>query len=108
MAIPHLAPGELTNLLAMADPAARQTTTIFKTTRLEVIRLVLASGKQIPPHSVPAEAIIQCLTGQISFEARGKKQTLLPGAMLYLEGGDKHALEALEDSTLLVTILLSI
>ena len=38
---------------------------LFKTEELEVIRLVLAAGKSLPPHKVPGEITIQCLEGRI-------------------------------------------
>jgi quercetin dioxygenase-like cupin family protein len=50
--------------------------------------------------------ILQCVEGRISFVAGGRTQTLTAGDMLYLDDAEPHALDALEDSSLLVTILL--
>ena len=107
MALTHLGPGEVANLCAPSPAVANKTATLVKTPRLEVIRLVLPAGKRIPPHAVARELTVQCLSGSVVFEACEKRQTLAPGDLLYLEGGELHALEALENVTLLVTILLA-
>ena len=104
MAIPHAAPGEIIDLMAPFDPS--QTTTLVKSSRLAVIRLVLPEGKEIPPHDVPGEITVQCLAGRIVFQALGQSQELEPGKLVYLAGGDGHALTAVEPSVALVTILL--
>ena len=71
------------------------------------MRRLFQAGKQIDPHAVPGEITVQCLEGKSVFTARGKDNELTPGRMLYLAGGDEHALRAVEDASLLVTILLN-
>ena len=83
-----------------------KTSTLIKTDSLEVIRLVLPAGKQLPPHHVEGEITVQCLEGRIIFDAEGTEHELAAGQMLYLTGGVTHALRGIEDSTALVTILL--
>lgn len=108
MALPHAHPGHRIDVSPLGANLARiQTTTLFKTASLEVIRLVLPAGKRIEPHSVPGEVTVQCLEGSVEFEARGRQEILTPGSLLYLAGGDEHALHAVEDSAVLVTIVLS-
>lgn len=72
-----------------------------------MIRLVMPAGKKLPPHRVPGEIMVQCLEGRVDFRIDGAKRELTAGSLLYLEGGGEHALEALDRSSLLVTILLS-
>jgi len=67
---------------------------------------VLAAGKVIPEHQAPGEIIVQCLEGEVAFTACGKTETLEAGRMLYLSSAAPHALEARQDSSVLVTILL--
>lgn len=107
MAIQHAKPSEVVNLLNEVEAAAGKTTTLIKTPRLEVIRMILPAGKKIPPHAVSTEVVVQCVEGKVIFEARGRQQTLGPQNLLYLEAGDEHALQALEHSIVLVTILLA-
>lgn len=107
MAIPHAAPGQIIDVRPLGQAVPNPiTTTLIKTDRLEIIRLVLPAGKQIPPHRVDGEVTVQCLEGRVSFQARSQTQELAAGQMLYLAGGDEHALTALENASVLVTILL--
>ncbi|MCX8138792.1 MAG: cupin domain-containing protein, partial [Gemmataceae bacterium] len=78
----------------------------IKTARLEVIRLVLPAGKEIPPHKVAGEITVHCLEGRVAFTALGRTQELAAGQMLYLPGHELPSLRGLEDASVLVTILL--
>ena len=83
-----------------------KTTTLVKTADLELIRLVLPAGKEIPSHKAPGEITVQCLEGRVAFTADGKTQELTAGQLLYLAAGEPHAVKGIEDSSLLVTILM--
>ena len=107
MAIPHAKPGEVVDVRPLgAALAATNTWTIVKTRTLEVIRIVLAAGKELPPHKVPGEMTVHCLEGRVDFRFGKSKHELTAGNFLYLEGGSEHSLHASENSSLLVTILL--
>ena len=71
-----------------------------------MLRLVVAAGTQIPRHQVPGEITVQCLDGQVIFDAGGTDRDLEAGDLLFLKGGTPHALRAVKDSSVLVTILL--
>ena len=108
MSIPHVKSGEVVQLpLGAATLSSSKTTTLVKTTDLEVIRLVLHAGKEIPSHKAPGEITVQCLEGRVAFTAEGKTQELTAGQFLFLAAGEPHALKALESSSLLVTLLLA-
>jgi quercetin dioxygenase-like cupin family protein len=107
MAVLHARPAEPIDILPLGkELRVVPTTTLVKTESLEVLRLVLRAGKEIAPHRVPKEITVQCLEGIVQFTARDRQQLLTPGTLLYLSGGDEHALRAVEDASLLVTILL--
>ena len=107
MAIPHLAPGEGVDLMPHdLDLATARTEALFKTAHLEVIRLVLRAGKSFPPHQVPGDITIQCLTGRLEIGVDSNACTLEPGQLLYLAGGVMHSVLALQDACGLVTIVL--
>ena len=107
MSIPHAQPGEVINVRPLG-PAIKttKTATLAKTADLELIRLVLPAGKQIATHKAPGEVTVQCLEGRVSFVAGNTTRELAAGQLLYLEAGAPHSLAALEDSSLLVTMLL--
>lgn len=107
MAIPHAKSGEVIDIrpLGSALPHSK-TTTLVKTDALEIIRLVIPAGKDIPEHRAPGEIAVQCLEGRIAFGSGGMKQDLKEGELLYLSSGEPHSLHGIEDATVLVTILL--
>lgn len=107
MAIPHAASGEVIDIRPLGDQLADSVThTLVKSDRLEVIRLIVPAGKQIPPHKVAGPITVQCLEGRVEFSAHGEWKQLEPGEMLHLAGGEMHAVKGVLDSSVLVTIQL--
>jgi len=107
MSLPHAASGEVIQLHPL-DPKLPDTVSIalLKSSQLEVMRLVLAAGKSMPEHHVPGELTLQCLDGAVQISAHGKVQTLRAGEMLFLAGNVPHALHAVEDASVLMTMVL--
>jgi quercetin dioxygenase-like cupin family protein len=106
MSIPHAKSGEVVSLPLGTALSETKTTTLVKTDDLEVIRLVVPAGKEIPTHKAPGPITVQCLEGRVSFMAHGQSQELHAGMFLYLNSAERHSLKGIEDSSLLVTILL--
>lgn len=107
MAIPHAQPGDVVDVRPFADAFAdSKTTALFQTAHLKVIRMVMPKGKVLSEHTAPGEIIVQCLEGNITFTTMGEPKTLQAGDMLYLAAGETHALEAIEDSSFLLTVAL--
>lgn len=107
MAMPHATPGELIDLRPTgASLLETATQAFFKTDHLEVMRLVLLTGERFPEHQVPGEVTLQCLEGVIRLHLGERSVDMVAGTMLFLLGGTPHALEAMEDAAVLVTILL--
>lgn len=107
MAIPHAKSGELIDVRPLGTALAQaRTMTLVKTKDLEVIRLVIPQGKVIPAHQAPGEITVQCLEGRVAFTAGGTTKNLEAGQLLFLASQEPHALEGLENASVLVTILL--
>jgi quercetin dioxygenase-like cupin family protein len=107
MAIPHAAPNEVIDVRPIGRTIREQDSQLLvRTEHLEVFRYALPAGKSIQQHTAAGLMIVQCIEGAVAFTALGKTQTLSGGDLLYLADGEPHSLEALEDSSLLVTILL--
>ena len=106
MSIPHAKPGEVIQLPLGAALSSSKTMTLAKTADMELIRLVLPAGKDIASHKVAGEITVQCLEGRVALTAAGKTQDLAAGQSLCLAAGEPHALQAIEESSVLVTILL--
>lgn len=107
MAIPHAKSGQIVDIRPLGDRIENSiTTTLVKTDELEVIRLVLPAGKEIPPHKTPGEITVQCLEGVVNFTSERQTQVLEAGQLMYLSGEELHSLTAVENASVLVTILL--
>lgn len=108
MALQHAASGERIALRRGADDIANFTSVaLAKTEHMELIRLLLPKGKDLPEHFVDGEISLVCLEGEMLVKAYGKDVMLRPGEMIWLEGRVPHAVVANEDSVGLLTILLT-
>jgi quercetin dioxygenase-like cupin family protein len=107
MAIPHAKSGEPVDVRPLGPQlASSRTATLVKTEHLEIIRLVIPAGKNIAEHRVAGELTVQCLEGRVTFKSGETQRELSPGMLLFLNGGEPHSLRAIEDSSVLVTIVL--
>jgi len=102
MALQHAKPGEAVNLSALNE---MKSAALVKHERFEVMRLLLSAGQTMAPHKVPGPITVQCLEGKCIFSVGDSPNELTPGMWLYLEGGAMHAVEAKEETQLLVTVL---
>ena len=107
MAIPHAKSGEVIDVRPLASALSQtRTTTLVKSKTLEIIRLVIPSGKDIPWHQAQGEITLQCLEGRIALMVGDTAHDLEAGQMLYLAEGTPHSLRGLEGASALLTILL--
>jgi len=102
----HAQPGERVQIRPAKLPDSLSTS-LIKTEKLHILRLVVGTGKEIPQHSAPGELIVQCLEGRIAFSCLGRSQDLAGGELLYVPDSEPHSLTGIEDSVLLLTIFLS-
>lgn len=97
-------PGDVIDirLLGSALTQAR-TTALVKTPTLQVVRLVIPSGKDIATHQSDGDITVQCLEGRVTFTAGNRTQELEPGQLLYLSSQEPHSLHGIVDASVLVT-----
>ncbi|PPK76310.1 hypothetical protein B0F87_104403 [Methylobacter tundripaludum] len=108
MATHHAAPGEIVDLASWADDLPNEKTkAIIKTNEIELARLVIPKGKEYPNHKVSGPIVVQCVQGKIELTAMGTTQELHSGQLLYLAAGELHSLKGVEDSVILLTILIT-
>lgn len=104
MALKHLEPGEPTAVGPLGTGIKEATTrALVKTDRFELVRLILKRGSTIPVHAVPGFTSLHCLEGAVIVEAN-EPISLSANDWVYLPRQEKHALRALEDSSVLLTI----
>ena len=107
MALTHVGPREVVSLSAKdSELIAERTTALVKAGNFELIRIVLPATKTIAEHSVAGPIVLLCLEGLVKITMRGGAALML-GAddLVHLEPSTPHALEAIEDSRLLLTVV---
>jgi quercetin dioxygenase-like cupin family protein len=107
MAIHHASSGELIDIRPLKGSLKTAVTkTLYKSNHLEVFRKILLAGEAMPAHQVAGEITVQCLEGSVDFSMGETHQLMREGDLKCLAGGEAHALKAVEDCSVLVTILL--
>lgn len=107
MAQPHAEPGQIVSVRPLGAQLSEATSTaILKASQLEIIRVVLPAGKTMREHHTPGEITVQCLEGVVEFETDATTQTMQAGDLIHLAPRARHALKALENASLLLTICL--
>lgn len=107
MALHHAVPGEIIDIRPLGKNLHESVSaTLLKSEHLQVFRLLLPAGKEFREHQVPGEITVQCLEGRIEFDVGGQTKEMGEGELLYLDGGEPHALRGLQDASVLVTIFL--
>jgi quercetin dioxygenase-like cupin family protein len=105
MALHHASSGQVVNLGAL-DAQAVETCALLKAGDIEIMWLVLPAGKQVPPHAVSASMSLQCMRGRVQVQIDGSVKQLEADQVMYVASGVSHGLHALEDTRLLMTLVL--
>lgn len=106
MALAHAAPGEVVDLRTWgSELPPGKSKAIVKTDELELLRLALAAGKELPSHETARSIVIQCLEGAVELRIDGHTKTIRAGQLLHLGPQTFRSLKAVEDSSLLMTFL---
>lgn len=83
-----------------------QAFTLIKTDSLEVLRWVLPAGKDIGRHELVGEITLHCLEGNIVLCTGDSECELIAGDLIHLSDSDNPWLRAIDNSILLLTVLL--
>ncbi|MFW6114278.1 MAG: hypothetical protein ACOC7K_00890 [bacterium] len=98
------------NVIQVAPPegglGSSQTTSLVKTNRLEVIRLVVTPKKAVPTHEFQGESVIECVRGRVVIGISPTTLELNAGQLVHYSGNKPFSVKAIEESLLLVTIVL--
>ena len=109
MAIPHSAPGDLIDVRPLgAALGSARTHALIKSGDLELIRIVLTAGQELPVHAVAGEITLQCIEGSADVTYDGGVRRLAAGQLVHLSGGDMHGVRGVQDTSLLLTIALKL
>lgn len=106
MPLHHAKPGEAVDLRPLgAELPNTGTTALVKTESFEAVRLIVKAGAEVPPHQVAGNVTLHCLEGRVVLGLQDAALDLPVGKWVYLDGGTRHSVKAIEDSSLLLTIL---
>lgn len=106
MAAEPAKPGEIVDVRPLELKLAKaRTTTLVKTDRFEVVRLVVHRGREIAVQQTPGDLIVQCLEGEVYITVLGKTSRLRPGELVFVPAGIPHSLQSRFDSSVLVTMI---
>lgn len=106
MATHHASSNEVVDLATWAqDVPNEKSKVILKTDDMELVRLALPAGKEFADHKVSGPIVVQCISGKIEFVAKQTTQILTPGQLVYLMPDESHAVKAVLDSVVLLTII---
>ena len=109
MALDHAQPGQPIDI-APLGAALRESATyaILKTRSLELMRVVLRAGEALPPHNVRGELTLLCIEGAAEVTLDGTRCQLRANQLVLLPAQVQHAVRALDDTSLLLTIQLPV
>ena len=109
MAIDHARPGQPIGIAPLGALLRESAThAILKTHSLELIRVVLRAGEALPPHSVRGELTLLCIEGAAEVSIGPTTCRLRAAELILLQENTQHAVLALEDASLLLTIQLPV
>jgi nucleotide-binding universal stress UspA family protein/quercetin dioxygenase-like cupin family protein len=99
-------PGETVDVRPLgAALASAHARTLLRSPTVEIARLIVRAGQEIPQHTSKAEIIVHCLEGRVSVTALGKTRVLEAGMLIALPAGEPHSLAGIQDASILMTIL---
>lgn len=101
----HAMAGDIIALLP--DAAEMNSGTVIREPHAEIFRLVLKKGKHLAEHTAAGAITVQCVSGVVEMTALGKTQSMPVGTLVYLADREPHAVTAIEDSVLLVSMWLN-
>jgi quercetin dioxygenase-like cupin family protein len=87
-----------------SDGAGRGGVTLMRQSGLAIVLTYLHAGGTLQEHAAPGAVTVQVLGGHIRARFDDEVLELSAGELLAFDAGVRHAVEAVEDSTLLLTL----
>ena len=85
----------------------RNAMTLLKEHGLRMVLIVMRASTAIPSHQAESSLSVQVVEGRLQVRTGAEPVTLKKGQMLALQAGIRHEIEALEESTFLLTLAAS-
>ena len=78
---------------------------LYRDDRIRVVGFAFDEGQELTEHTAAVPAILQVVSGRFRVVLGDDEMELGPGSWVHMEAHLQHALEALEPSVLLLTLL---
>ncbi|WP_166870769.1 cupin domain-containing protein [Salinibacterium sp. ZJ450] len=79
--------------------------TVLTSPDVRVVVLAFEAGFVLKEHAAPKTLIMQALDGRLRVTAGERTVELTPGALIRMDSGERHKVEAVEDSRLMLTLV---
>lgn len=80
-------------------------TTALKSPDVRVVILTFPAGHVMKDHAAPKTLLLQALDGRLRLTVAGEVVELVPGALVRLDKLERHEVEAVEESRLMLTLV---
>ncbi|MGZ8614951.1 MAG: cupin domain-containing protein [Actinomycetota bacterium] len=100
----HVAILDLSGVVTV-QPGAVVSRVVHRDDEIDVTVFGLDTGEGLSEHTAARPAIVQVLSGTLRFTAEGEDVRMVTGSWVHMGAGASHALEALEPTVMLLTLL---
>lgn len=100
----HATIDDLTNTITI-QPGAVVSKVVHREGGLDVTVFGFDAGEGLTEHTATRAAIIQVLSGTMRVTVDGEEVEAVPGSWIHMDAGAPHALEAIEPTLMLLTLL---
>ncbi len=73
--------------------------------RMRLVLFAFDEGQELTEHRSASAAVVQVVSGRLKFTSGDEFHDLRPGGWLQMAPGEDHALEAIEPTVMLLTLL---
>ena len=98
---------EVQSVAGLVDyqPGAVVSRTLLKKSTGSVTVFAFDRGQELSEHTVPHDALVQLLDGEVEIRIAGKPHRLERGEMILMPGGRPHAVKAVKRFKMLLTMI---
>lgn len=69
---------------------------------LQITHLQIKKGEEVPRHKSDKNVVVVIYKGKVDFKGENGSKIIIPGDIITMNPNEMHALEAIEDSDLMV------
>lgn len=70
--------------------------------KLQITHLQIKQGEKVPSHKSDKSVVVVIYKGKVDFTGENGNEIIVPGNIITMDPNEMHALEAIEDSDLMV------